>query len=348
MGRSRKANFELLRIISMLLIIGYHFCSETSANIFQNSFSSNQFYAFCIGSWGLVGVHCFFFISAYFLIKKNAVHSEKVFKIIFQTLFYSVVAIVLDLLLGGGGKWKKIEILYHCIAPLMGQYWFVLVYCMMYILSPYFNIFLKNVKASQLKKCMLLLTLIVPVLLTLWGESPCGTLGIAIYDYFLVALIEKKVICLSKRKVQLGLVVTIFVVLITETFGSIVFGKPIAIVRLTGRCAGIQILIAFFLFLLFLDLRVTKVENIISLLSQNTLGVYLIHESPLMGKYLRDDLLGINKLYLAKSFPISILIMIIITFIVATVLDKIRTITFEKIAFIYLRKINIFPKIDCC
>lgn len=119
MEKNRKSNFELLRIISILLIIGYHFCSETSANIFKSSFSFNQLYAFCIGSWGLVGVHCFFFISAYFLIKNNCVHSEKIFKIIFQTLFYSGIA-VLIVVLGNIYPMGKSEILYNCVAPLMG------------------------------------------------------------------------------------------------------------------------------------------------------------------------------------------------------------------------------------
>lgn len=345
MEKCRKSNFELLRIISILLVIGYHFCSETSAEIFKSSYSFNQLCAFCIGSWGLVGVHCFFFISAYFLIKKNSVRSEKIFKIIFQTLFYSGIAVFI-VVWGDIYPMGKSQMIYNCVAPLMGQYWFIPVYCMIYVISPFLNIFLNNITISQLKKCVVVLTLIVPVFLTVWGDSPCGTLGMAIYDYLLVALVEKKAIHISKRTAIICLASSILFVIIVETVGSIIFGKPIAIVRLTGRCSGFQILVAFFLFLIFEGLEITKGNRSVNLLSKNTLGVYLIHESPLLGGYIRDNLLKINSLYLSRMFPVYLIIAIVSTFIVATAIDWVRIVTVEKVVFALLKKKTIFQRID--
>lgn len=151
--KARKSNFELLRIISILLIIGYHFCSESKANIFLSNFSINQIWAFGIGSWGLVGVHCFFFISAYFLIMNNNIHFEKICKIIAQTLFYSCIAVFI-VTVGNIYPMRLGEILYNCVAPLMGEYWFVSVYCIIYIISPFINIFLKNITEGQLKSVL--------------------------------------------------------------------------------------------------------------------------------------------------------------------------------------------------
>lgn len=345
MKKCRKSNFELLRIISILLIIGYHFCSETDADIFKNGFCFNQLYAFIIGSWGVAGVHCFFLISSYFLIKKNFIHSEKIFRIIFQTLFYSVIAVLICI------RWNicpmdKSEALYNCISPLMAKYWFILAYCMMYITAPFLNIFLNNVTTSQLKKCVIVFTLIVPVILTIWGNSPCGTLGLAIYDYLLAALVEKKAVNISKKAAIIGFTASAAFIIATEVAGSIIFGKPIAIVRLTGRCSGFQILIAFFLFLIFENLEIRRASTIVNMLSQNTLGVYLIHESPLLGSYIRDNLLKINILYLSKMFPVYLLTVIVLTFVVSTAIDWIRAVTIEKAVFTLLKKKDIFQKTD--
>lgn len=228
----------------------------------------------------------------------------------------------------------------------MGQYWFIPAYCMLYVISPFLNIFLSNITISQLKKCVIVLTLFVPVILTMWGDSPCGTLGIAIYDYFLVALVEKKAIHISKRTAITCLAWSILFVITAEIAGSIIFGKPVAIVRLTGRCSGFQILVAFFLFLIFENLEITKGNRIVNLLSKNTLGVYLIHESPMLGVYLRDNLLKINSLYLSRMFPAYLLIVIVLTFIVATAVDWVRSVTAEKVVFAFLKKKTFFRKID--
>lgn len=343
--KARKSNFELLRIISILLIIGYHFCSESKANIFQSNFSINQIWAFGIGSWGLVGVHCFFFISAYFLIMNNNIHFEKICKIIAQTLFYSCIAVFI-VTVGNIYPMRLGEILYNCVAPLMGEYWFVSVYCIIYIISPFINIFLKNITEGQLKKCIIVLSIIVPGLLTIWGNSPCGTLGMAIYDYFLVAGLEKNVIHISKRKASIYSILTIFVILIAEVIGTMLCGRPIGIVRLTGRCSGFQVLLAFYIFIIFKNINIHRGNKIINWLSSNTLRVYLIHENPLLGAYIRDDLFKINKLYLLKMFPIYILLFIFITFLITTVIDKVRIVTVEKLVFSVGKKKIYWNKID--
>ena len=76
------------------------------------------------------------------------------------------------------------------------------------------------------------------------------------------------------------------------------------------------------------------------------MGVYLIHENPLLGAYIRDDLFKINKLYLLKMFPIYILLFIFITFLITTVIDKVRIVTVEKLVFSVGKKKIYWNKID--
>lgn len=53
------------------------------------SFSLNQIVGFVLGSWGCLGVGCFFLLSAYFTVGKSRFKTLKISKIIFQTIFWS-------------------------------------------------------------------------------------------------------------------------------------------------------------------------------------------------------------------------------------------------------------------
>lgn len=73
-SKTRQSNFELLRIVSMLLIVFYHSfyhlkIGKVSAS--QTPFSMNLVIGYLLGSWGLVGVGCFFLLSAHFLIGRS-------------------------------------------------------------------------------------------------------------------------------------------------------------------------------------------------------------------------------------------------------------------------------------
>ena len=69
---NRKLNFEVLRILSMVMITSFHYCIHgNSEMIFSSKFSINQVLSYIIGSWGIVGVTCFFMISSWFLIEQK-------------------------------------------------------------------------------------------------------------------------------------------------------------------------------------------------------------------------------------------------------------------------------------
>ena len=71
-GHIRNSSFELLRILSILLIISFHyFIHGNNEQIFTSDFTSNKILAYTFGIWGRLGVNCFIFISSWFLVKSN-------------------------------------------------------------------------------------------------------------------------------------------------------------------------------------------------------------------------------------------------------------------------------------
>lgn len=89
----RSSNFELLRIISMLMIVASHYVyfgvmriGESDASLWLSGSLAHKLFS-CFLLLGELGVALFFMISGYFLIEKN---KFSVFKIAFKTVFYSI------------------------------------------------------------------------------------------------------------------------------------------------------------------------------------------------------------------------------------------------------------------
>ena len=86
-GKSRLSNFELLRIISMILIVINHYV--VSSGVLDLEFNINRVILQLFGIGGKIGVTLFVLISGYFLIDSKF-KMRKLLKIILETLFYSV------------------------------------------------------------------------------------------------------------------------------------------------------------------------------------------------------------------------------------------------------------------
>lgn len=59
MKNKRESNIELLRIVSMILIVAYH-CTINSGYFMNNTFVA--LVLFITGMWGILGVDCFFIL----------------------------------------------------------------------------------------------------------------------------------------------------------------------------------------------------------------------------------------------------------------------------------------------
>lgn len=68
---SRNPSFELLRIISMLMVVTLHFLGHGRVLENVRLFSSNFFVAWMIESLAYVTVNCFVLISGYFLVNSK-------------------------------------------------------------------------------------------------------------------------------------------------------------------------------------------------------------------------------------------------------------------------------------
>ena len=122
-ARRREGNFELLRIVCMLLIMAHHMVYHSAA--IQTAHPVNRVIARVLFAGGMTGVNCFVMITGYFLAPFRA---KRLLSILLETLLYSV-GITLILYLTGLNKditWDTLK--NAALVVSRSPYWFVVMY----------------------------------------------------------------------------------------------------------------------------------------------------------------------------------------------------------------------------
>ena len=127
---SRKSNYEVLRIVAIVLIVAMHAvgCLLGTTNEW------NRLGLTAVNAIGNMGVTTFMLISGYF-----GIHFRwsKLFTLWLITLFYSFIATGADLLLGAE---PSAQLVYRALTPVTSlRWWFLSYYLIIFCLSPVLN-----------------------------------------------------------------------------------------------------------------------------------------------------------------------------------------------------------------
>lgn len=150
----RQSNFELLRLVCMLIIVIYHVFIHVVIPVAGNE----RVYAALITVFH-IGVLDFVMISGYFGIK----HSWKGFtKLYGVTALYSLLGVLLKASVGGASL--NVHELLTVIFPFSnGVYWFMTTYFVLYLIAPYFDMVLKKLGNKDMVGLIALLFYVVVV-----------------------------------------------------------------------------------------------------------------------------------------------------------------------------------------
>ena len=89
-GNSRLSNFELYRIIVMLLIVAHHYVVNSGVEplMAENPLAAKSIFLYLLGMWGKTGINCFVLITGYFMCKKQ-ITLRKFLKLLLEVEFYN-------------------------------------------------------------------------------------------------------------------------------------------------------------------------------------------------------------------------------------------------------------------
>ncbi len=155
MGGKRQANFELLRIVAMLMIISLHYLGKGGILApFPFAAKENPVSAFAwlIEAFCGVAVNCYVLISGYFCVE-SVWKPGRVFSLLCQVLFYSLLVPCLLLLIGAdSAKGMGLYDWLNCVLPVgMEHYWFATAYLLMYLFAPFLSAGIRQMEKRQLQ-----------------------------------------------------------------------------------------------------------------------------------------------------------------------------------------------------
>lgn len=346
--KNRKSNFELLRIISMLMIIGSHLAQHSGIGgwqIMYEPFSFNTIWAYLFGIYGQLGVCLFIILSSWFLCDSDRIHVKKLILINLECIFYTLIFYVIIKINGFEilGKKQFIEVF---LTPWFNGYWFVLTYFCFYMCIPVLHFYSKRVRREDQGKILLVLTFLIPFMQLIFQKSEFGNIGTFIYLYLLCSYLKSKEDnFISKNCIWIFLLSFIFILGIC--FAINILGHKIGkgytrVTQIYGQRNVLVMLEAISLFYIFKNYVNIGYRKIINEIAKTTLGIYILHESWLFVLYMQGKSCHTGGLlfeyflkcgkyfYNSRYFGLYFLLVVVGIFTFCSIIEYVRIYIFDK------------------
>jgi surface polysaccharide O-acyltransferase-like enzyme len=288
----RQSNFETLRILSMLMIVLLHFGTYGISKYISIAELSaiNQFFYHFIKILSIVGVNIYVFISGYFLCKSEFKWKSAI-RIIRETFIFSML-IYISLTVFQFTQFSISNVIDFAFPIFLSNYWFITVYMLLYLLSPYINILMKNLSKHHHLRLILLLFMVNCI----WQViNPINSFGVNsgysiihfIFIYIIAGYIRNY--GFFKFNLQKYFYLSIYLTLAAALafFERSTLELPF---KLLTYNSPFIVIMSYTLFMYFKELSFSS--KFINVISGHVLGVYLIHEHPMIRYRLWDNIMN--------------------------------------------------------
>ena len=296
--QTRQSNFELLRIAAMFFILCFHCVFRSIPDSVPLTFSGYLLRSFFI--LGKFGVNLYILISGYFMVKSHF-RWKKVILLLGELCFYNLFVCVGSYLLKADSF--SIPGLVRYTLKGFSFPWFLTVYLMVYILSPYLKRLILKLTQTELKRMIVTVLLIwslFPTAVSLFNGGKSETL--LYYSDFIIFVIiyiigaylrlypsgvfkTKK----SSAAIAIFSYACVFAFMFVYDKFSYLLNPKVPMYFVKQNSVFI-ILLSVGVFCIFKDMTI-KSSKIINTIASTTLGVYLLHDNGICQTFLWEDLL---------------------------------------------------------
>ncbi len=361
-------NFELMRAISMMMIVFWHVLCKYGrgypSTIFASTTGGIHFGLNVIYILFTIHVNSFVLVSGYFNCEKE--FSKKQFlKVFLASWFYRVLFVILFTLLGYE-KFPSLSFLKQIfILDINSNYWFVNIYLALYLFTPFLNLFIKHA-SQQVHRRLLLVSFIVlsmiPSFTNMMTISSVGTDVLFFMFLYMIGAYFKKYPIeenahfkkYSRRKLRnillfLAIGCGLLNVLL-EQYGGFLASFENSLLSFLGRTISsficnynnpIVIVQSVFYFLFFSTISIhgTIKNKILSFLSPAIFGVYLIHFNSYVRTYV-FSFLGIDPAQgpFSKIIIIKVILYVIGLFFLSIFIEKARLFVAKQIKSLWQKR----------
>ena len=326
----RESNFELLRIIAMLMVLVLHadfqaIGAPTRVDILTSPITSAVKVLFEMAS--IVAVNVFVLISGWFGIRPSV---KGFAKFVFQCLFFSVGIYSVMLALG------KVNLSVRSIADCFflvpnGYYWFIQSYIALYLISPVLNAFIKT--SDKKDMCYVLLAFYTfQTLYSFLGNSA----GFIAYGYsafsfmglYLLAAFVKRHLDYSScnKEFYIAGYIGISILMTIVWLGATLMDLPSIFNRISHYTNPLVIVSSVLLLLFFSKLKIYN--GFINTVAASSFSVYLLHQNSHCVNYYIKSIKSVTP---GQSYVelLCIIGIVMCWFIAAILIDQIRIILWD-------------------
>lgn len=336
----RNSNLEILRIISIIMIIAHHYAFHGFDEV---AYSFNKNVLEILYSGGKLGVDIFVLISGYYMINSKFT-LNKFLKLASEVFIYSISFFLFFYIFGPNVKFN-ISI---AMPITQNSFWFITCYIMLMLLTPFLNKACKNMSQKQHLSLIAILTLMFPVsqlfLLTKLQKYN-NPLIIFVLLYLIatyVRIYNNKIKGSSKRHITIAVATTMFYWAILLLLNYLFYKTNYdfinqLIVYIKSQDSIFLIIIATELLIGFSKMKPHYI-NWVNILASTSFGIYLIHDSVLTRYYILRFLLGTTTMAKSSLIIPHAILSVLIIYCVGAIIDLLRQNTVEKITNLIIDK----------
>ena len=335
MNKIRQSNFELMRIVSMIFIALWHFI--LFGKMEEGTSGITNIIIVIIEAIILVHVNSFILLTGYFNYDKKFKLS-KVIKINNTMWFYRIICILIFMICFSVSYSKLYIIRTFSPIPRFEDYWFLVVYMLLYLISPLLNMIING--SDKTKHFMIIVGLFI---ISILGYVTCNafynvnggySLFSGIFLYFLGAYLHKYPISFKNSRAKtvllclVGFAICVAINVIVYKFGckhlyshreTVRYYSEVIKSGFSAYSNPLIILCSLFYFIIFSNIKISN--RAINFIGKNVLGVYLITQNPLffrrMYKWLNFDLNAYNYKHILIAIGYSVALVIVYSLIEA-------------------------------
>lgn len=319
-NKIRQSNFELLRIVCILLILSMHCASQSTITSMD---SPNEWMAHLINSVGNIGVTCFILISGYFGVRFKA---DRLVQLILLTTFYSIIVYLFN-----NNFHCDISIIKSALVVPLYTNWFITCYMLLMLFSPFLNKLCESMNRAAFRNLVLLGFLVFSILPTvfntpyytvIYGGGKCLTYMVFLYfvGRYIRIYNNKKYTC---RKALCSFFLLQVLINVINMSLEHILHKPCHIWSMD--CSPLILGSAIAVFFIFQEL--TFQSRIINWLSSSVLAVFLLDALRIWV----NGFLHVEQYSNEPYFILLLLCLIFSTFALATAIDKVRILVLGRV-----------------
>ncbi len=341
--KSREANFELLRIISMILIVISHAMTYGGVLGETTGGTINYYIVWFLRGLCRVSVPSFVMICGYFMYDKK-LHLRKLIHLWVTILFFSA-GIYIIACICGLETFHKSMLLKYLLPISTERYWFTTTYMLLLLISPIINSAIKSMSKTFHFSCIVILVFVFSIMdsLTSWsGDFSRVNSGASIQWFITLYLIAAYMKKYPKNngnciKYFIGYIifaaltpgVTILLLRSEKLIPWIIY-EPYAFWN-TNSIFVLGETLCMFNFIKNLRIKSLKLSQIILTISPLVFTVYLIHEHNLLRSVIWKGIFYPGK-YANSGWLVPYIIICALTvFIVCCIIEWIRSFVWKKI-----------------